>query len=163
MKLLAKRLTETAKLPKKDRPEDEGWDIFADESILCDAGVVTKVSTGIACAVEDEFIQTGSQADMDDEGNVTIQGYKKKYWLQLEGRSGMAFKGIFPVGGIVDNGYTGEIGVMLANMTGGAFTVNKGDKIAQLIIREHMEPELVEVEELEESDRGSKGYGSSGT
>jgi dUTP pyrophosphatase len=151
MKLLAKKLTDTAKLPEKGRSEDEGWDIFADENIVLKEGRVTKVSTGIACAVESEFLSW--------DGNKTNE---KHYWLQIEGRSGLAFKGIQPFGGIVDNGYTGEIGVMLANLSGGAYTVAKGDKIAQLVIRKHIESEVQEVDSLEESDRGDKGFGSSG-
>ena len=152
MKLLVKRLTNTAKLPNKDRPEDEGWDIFADENTVLKQGQVTKVSTGIACAVEDTYVR-------DIKGN--IKRIKDQFWLQIEGRSGLASKGVFPVGGIVDNGYIGEIGVMLANLSGEAYTVSKGDKIAQLVVRKHYDPTL-EMAILEETDRGDKGFGSSG-
>jgi dUTP pyrophosphatase len=161
MKLLVKKLTDTAKLPNKDRPEDEGWDIFADENIVLNAGGVTKVSTGIACAVEDEYVQVG-ECYRDNNGDTQQDSAYQKYWIQIEGRSGMASKGVFPVGGIVDNGYSGEIGVMLCNLTGTGFTITKGDKIAQLVIRKHYDPELTEVQSLEETDRGEKGFGSSG-
>jgi len=155
MKLQVQKLTNTATLPKKDRSEDEGWDIFADEDIVLKVGKVTKVSTGIACAVEDESVITGT-------GMFGPERELRQYWLQIEGRSGMASKGVFPVGGVVDNGYSGEIGVMLANMSGEGYSIAKGDKIAQLVIRKHYDPELVEVDSLGDSDRGGKGFGSSG-
>jgi dUTP pyrophosphatase len=63
---------------------------------------------------------------------------------------------------VLDSGYVGEIGVLLANLTGADYTITQGDKIAQLVIREHISMPIEEVTELPDSDRGSKGFGSSG-
>lgn len=139
MKLKVKRLAPDAKLPYKKRDTDEGFDIHSNESLVLEANTTTKISTGIAA-----------------------QCSSKNYWLQLEGRSGMAVKGIFPIGGIIDVGYNGEIGVMLCNLSGESYTINKHDRIAQLVIREHIHVAVEEVDDFEESERGSSGFGDSG-
>jgi dUTPase len=152
--LFIKKLHPDAIVPCKKRNDDEGYDIFALEDTLLFDNRVTKVPTGIAawaCDVVDTFAK-GSREEI----------YYNNYWIQIEGRSGLASKGISPVGGIVDKGYTGEISVLLANLSGDHFKVEKGDKIAQLIIRDSHNCYVSEVQELPETDRGSRGFGSSG-
>ena len=64
--------------------------------------------------------------------------------------------------GLIDEGYTGSIVVKLYNNSGTDYTVNKGDKISQLVIVPILTPELEFVDELGETERGEKGFGSSG-
>jgi dUTP pyrophosphatase len=153
--LMVKRLTEDAILPRKDRDEDEGYDIFASEDVVIPPKSQEKVKTGIAAWAG------GISYEYPSSGTRIV--YENLYWLQIEGRSGLASKGIFPVGGIVDCGYRGEIMALLVNNSTHEFVIKKGDKIAQLVIREHIHCSVNEVEELPESDRNEKGFGSSGT
>lgn len=82
---------------------------------------------------------------------------------KIESKSGLNVKhGIVACGGVVDVGYTGSIVVKLYNLSDDQYTFNAGDKIAQLIIQRYENPELVQVDKLEETERGSGGFGSTG-
>jgi dUTP pyrophosphatase len=80
----------------------------------------------------------------------------------IRGRSGLASKGIFPVGGVIDSGYRGEVGVILYNSTDEVFIIERGDKIAQIEIRPVVQARFLQVEKLDDSDRGQAGFGSTG-
>lgn len=80
-------------------------------------------------------------------------------------RSSLAWKGgitVMNAPGTIDNGYTGELKVMLVNMSQAPYDIKKGDKIAQLIIQKVEKAEFMEVESLEESERSDGGFGSTG-
>ena len=84
---------------------------------------------------------------------------------QVRPRSGLALKygiTVLNTPGTIDAGYRGEIGVVLANFGESAFKVAKGDKIAQLVIAPVLQPEVVEAYEIDETDRGAGGFGSTG-
>ena len=84
---------------------------------------------------------------------------------QVRPRSGLAIKkGITVLNspGTIDSDYRGEIGVILINLSNEVFTVKNGDRIAQLIIAQHTSVVWEEVEQLEDSPRGSAGFGSTG-
>mgnify|MGYP001077650598 FL=1 len=84
---------------------------------------------------------------------------------QVRPRSGLAIKkGITVLNspGTIDADYRGEIGVILVNLSNEDFTINDGERIAQLVIAKHERAEWVSVEELSETDRGSGGFGSTG-
>ncbi|GFT96515.1 deoxyuridine 5'-triphosphate nucleotidohydrolase, mitochondrial [Nephila pilipes] len=79
-------------------------------------------------------------------------------------RSGLAVKNFIDVGaGVVDEDYRGNLGVVLFNFGSDPFKVNKGDRIAQFICEKISYPELEEVENLDETERGKGGFGSTGT
>jgi dUTP pyrophosphatase len=79
-------------------------------------------------------------------------------------RSGLAAKHHIDVGaGVVDEDYTGNVGVVLFNHAAKEFVINKGDRIAQLVCEKIEYPELEECESLEETERGAGGFGSTGT
>lgn len=81
----------------------------------------------------------------------------------LKSRSGLNVKhGIQSGEGVIDVGYTGSIRVKLYNHSGRWYTVNKGDKISQLVIMPILTPDLELVDELDETERGNNGFGSSG-
>lgn len=84
---------------------------------------------------------------------------------QVRPRSGLALKkGITVLNspGTVDADYRGEIGVILINLSDKPFVIEHGERIAQLVIAEHLQPQLVEVKELSSTDRGTGGFGSTG-
>jgi dUTP pyrophosphatase len=127
-------------VPKRSNPGDAGLDLYAYEDVFIPIGGRTIVKTGIAMEVPFGFVG------------------------KIEDRSSMASKGLKTSGGIIDHGYTGEIGVILTNqnITGTGYQIKKGDKIAQILINPIALPEIIPVTELSESERGDKGFGSSG-
>ena len=132
-----KLLTPTAKLPTRNNPTDAGLDLYADE----DTSIYKfgKVRTGIALSIPD--------------GHVA----------RIAPRSGLAVKwGIDTLAGVIDSSYRGEVVVVLSVAFNNTYSINQGDKIAQLLIQpvELWTPEL--VDELDETERGEKGFGSSG-
>lgn len=83
----------------------------------------------------------------------------------VNSRSGLAYKnGVFVLNspGIVDSDFRGEIGVILMNLGKETFVIKRGDRIAQLIITKYERAELIEVDTLEETERGNGGFGSTG-
>jgi dUTP pyrophosphatase len=131
-----------AKVPEKARGSDLGYDLFALEKTYLIPGKVTKVRTGIKIGFPN-----------------TIGGL-------LRDRSSMATKAeVFVVAGVIDPEYTGEIIVALFNPNadiGGTYVVEKGDKIAQMILIPSITVPTQVVETLEETSRGEQGFGSTG-
>lgn len=87
------------------------------------------------------------------------------YEAQVRPRSGLAFKhGITVLNspGTIDADYRGEIKVILVNLSKEEFIIENGERIAQMVIAAHEQAEWVEVTELEETDRGAGGFGSTG-
>lgn len=84
---------------------------------------------------------------------------------QVRPRSGLAAKKgitVLNAPGTIDADYRGEIGVILVNLSHEDFTINNGERIAQLVIAKHERAEWVSVEDLSETDRGEGGFGSTG-
>ena len=87
------------------------------------------------------------------------------YEAQIRPRSGLAYKKGVTVlysPGTIDADYRGEVGVLLVNNSTEAFVVEDGERVAQMVIAKHEQAELVEVNELIETDRGAGGFGSTG-
>ncbi|SEP80920.1 dUTP pyrophosphatase [Hyunsoonleella jejuensis] len=85
---------------------------------------------------------------------------------QVRPRSGLAAKKgitVLNAPGTIDADYRGEIGVILVNLSNEDFTIQNGERIAQLVIAKHERAEWAEVETLSETDRGEGGFGSTGT
>jgi len=85
---------------------------------------------------------------------------------QVRPRSGLAAKKgitVLNAPGTVDADYRGEIGVILVNLSNEDFTIENGERVAQLVIAKHERAEWVEVETLSETSRGTGGFGSTGT
>jgi dUTP pyrophosphatase len=141
IELRIKRLHEDAVLPERAYDGDAGLDLVADEAVELRPGQRAVVGTGLAVAIP-----------------VGYAGF-------VQPRSGLAAKhGITVVNapGLVDSGYRGEIRVVLLNTDAEeAFAVEAGMRIAQLVILPVPPVELVENEELPESERGVRGFGSS--
>ena len=87
------------------------------------------------------------------------------YEAQVRPRSGLAYKkGITVLNspGTIDADYRGEIGVILVNLSQEEFVIENGERVAQLVIAKHEQAQWVETENLEETDRGTGGFGSTG-
>lgn len=87
------------------------------------------------------------------------------YEAQVRPRSGLAIKhGITVINspGTIDADYTGEIGVILINLSNTPFTVEPGERIAQLVFSKYEQAEFIEVKELSETERGEGGFGHTG-
>jgi|APSaa5957512535_1039671.scaffolds.fasta_scaffold06370_5 dUTP pyrophosphatase len=134
------------------KPGDVGFDVSSVERIEIMPGCTQKVATGLKIA---DAIVTPNQ-------NQQVQ------FLKVEGRSGLASRGVFPVGGIIDPDYRGEIGIILHNSSKDTFVINKGDRIAQLVCyivlatSTFNKVRFTVADSVSKTDRGEKGFGSSG-
>ena len=87
------------------------------------------------------------------------------YEAQVRPRSGLAMKHgitVLNTPGTIDADYRGEVGVILVNLSGEAFTIEPGERIAQMVIARPEQPEVVEVTELSQTERGAGGFGHTG-
>ena len=140
MQIAVKKVDPRAKLPVYFYEGDAGMDLFALVDTVIPAVQRVSVRTGIAMAIP--------------------EGYAGLIW----DRSGMAAKsGIKSMGGVIDSNYRGEIKVVLHNLSTQPFTIEKGMRIAQMLIQKVEQKQILEVEELDDTIRGEKGFGSTGT
>ena len=141
IKLLIQRLGPDAVIPERAYPGDAGLDLAASERIEIGPGERAVVGTGLAVAIPEGYA-----------------GF-------VQPRSGLASRhGISVVNspGLVDSGYRGELRVVLLNTDRvDAFVIEPGMRIAQLVVLAIPHIELSEVEDLPESERGGRGFGSS--
>ena len=101
----------------------------------------------------------GTSAVVDTGVHIEIP---KGYYGKLESKSGLNVNhSIVSLGGTIDEGYTGSIKVKLYNL-GEDYTFKEGDKIVQFILQPYIAPELEIVDKLDDTERGSDGFGSSG-
>lgn len=133
-----KKLTDSSHVPTKGHPSDAGWDLYANENIQLWPEETKLISTGIAMSLP--------------------KGFVGLIW----DRSSMGVKGIHRHAGVIDSSYRGEVKVCLHNTTGELYKIKSGDRIAQLLIQETPIFRLHEVEELDSTERGSGGFGSTG-
>jgi dUTP pyrophosphatase len=137
-----RRLKVAARPPTQAHEGDAGYDLHAAEAVTIDPGERASVGTGIAVAIP------------DGQAGLVIP------------RSGLAARhGISVVNapGLIDSGYRGELCVLLLNTDRSEpFTVEPGDRIAQLVLVRVETEELEEVAELDETARGVGGFGSTG-
>jgi len=152
MSIKIKRLTETAKIPTKGSEYAAGFDLYADNfgnfknekewSLAILPGETVKIKTGVAVALPENT------------------------WGGIYARSGLATKkGLAPANkvGVIDSDYRGEIIVALYNHSGYQQMLHQGDRIAQLVIHEFKPYDFEEVDELDDTDRGEGGFGSTGS
>lgn len=141
MELRIKKLFETATLPTRKKAGDSGLDLHAylpDHSVELAPGKQDRIFVGIAIELP--------------------EGYE----AQVRPRSGMTNIGLVVPIGTIDNGYRGNIGVVVFNHSFKYHIIRHGDRIAQLVVCPVAYPAVVEVEELSETERGTDGFGSTG-
>lgn len=144
MRVKVKRLSATAALPVRGSGQAAGYDLCADiaEPLVIGPGETAKVATGLAFAIPNG------------------------YFGGIFARSGLSTKkGLRPANctGVVDSDYRGPVLVALHNDSGEARTIEPGERIAQLILLPYLAAEFEETEELDETERGAGGFGSTGS
>lgn len=132
------KLDNGAKMPTRAHETDAGLDIYARESQIVPARGSAKFDTGVHI-----------ELPMNAVG-------------MLKSKSGLNVKHGITSEGVIDVGYTGSIVAKLYNNSDEDYLVNAGDKITQLVILPYFTPELELVDTLEDTERGSNGFGSSG-
>jgi dUTP pyrophosphatase len=138
--LKVKKLAPEAIIPTKANKTDAGYDLYALEDVEIPAVNHKLIKTGISMAIP--------------------AGYVGLIWP----RSGLAYKnGLDVFAGVIDAGYRGDVGVILYNSrVTDHYQVKKGDRIAQIVFQKIKGFNLIEVDDLDESQRGEGGFGSSG-
>lgn len=142
--LKIKKLRDDAKIPKRATTGSAGMDLYAciDDEIEIKKHEIKLIPTGISIALEDE-----------------------RYVALIYARSGLAIKhGIAPANcvGVIDSDYRGEVCVGLTNFSNEPYVIKKDERIAQMVISPVELPEILEVEELDDTERSNGGFGSTG-
>lgn len=139
MFLRIQRTDDRAVIPGYTYAGDAGMDLTVIEHVILGPGEAADLATGLRIELP------------------------PGYWGRITGRSStMRRRGLLVNEGIIDNGYRGELYVYVRNLNGHDAVIEPGDRLAQLIVHTLQRPEVLEVERLAESDRGDKGFGSSG-
>ena len=141
--VLIKRLSKNIELPKYETNGSSGMDLSAniEKQIKIEPGKTSIIPTGISVSIP------------------------KNFEIQIRSRSGLAAKSQISVlnsPGTIDADYRGEVGIILINHSKKEFIVNNGDRIAQLVFNKFEQIEWSNVKELNETDRGTGGFGSTG-
>ena len=144
IEILIKRLSKNVNLPKYETEGSSGMDLAADitSTINIKPGESSIIPTGISVSIP------------------------VNYEIQIRPRSGLAAKNqisVLNTPGTIDADYRGEIKVILINLGNKTFKVEKGLRIAQMVLCPIEKAKIKEVEDLEKTDRGSGGFGSTGT
>lgn len=137
--LKVKKLDPAALLPRRAHDTDSGADLFALTRTVLPPQAVTHVHTGISI-----------ELPANTSGII---------W----GKSSVESKGIKAMAGLIDAPYRGEIIICMYNLTDREFVFEAGQKVAQLVVLPTLYPAIEEVQELSQTDRGSGGFGSTGT
>jgi dUTP pyrophosphatase len=138
MKLKVKRINREAKIPCWGHKGDAGLDLFSCQEYKLAPLESKAISTGIKVAIP--------------------EGYAGLVW----DKSGISLKSVHRLAGVIDSGYRGEVKVVLINLGEKPFFIEKGMKVAQMLIQPVVEGEVVEVNSLDETPRGEGGFGSTG-
>ena len=138
MQIKIKKIKEDAKLPQYMHPGDVGMDLYSMEEKILLPG-------------EHYFFYHGFALEFD-HGYAAI----------VKDKSSISKAGLHIMGGVFDAGYRGEYNTHLVNLSDKPYTIEKGDKVSQLIIYPVAIAELQEVEELSDSSRGTGAFGSTG-
>lgn len=141
MKIRIKKVDQSAIIPQYQSNEAAGFDLHSLGKYVLEPGERVLVSTGLAMALD------------------------KGYELQIRPRSGLAYKhGITVLNspGTIDSDYRGEVKVLLINHSDNQFVVESGERIAQGVLQEVIHADIEIVEELDDTERGSGGFGSTG-
>lgn len=141
MRLGFKFIHPDAVMPSYAHESDAGMDVRSVEDAEIAPGGRTLIKTGLVANIP--------------------QGFE----IQVRPRSGLALKHgvtVLNTPGTVDSGYRGEIGVILANFGDSPFQVRKGDKVAQFVVAPVTRAEVFQVDEVDTTDRGEGGFGSTG-
>lgn len=138
VKVKIKKLRPDAKIPITAIGNAAGFDIYSVEDVILQPGETKAVHSGIAMEIP--------------EGKAVF----------IWDRSGMGFKGIHRLGGLIDSDYRGEFNIILTNHTKEPYEIKKGDRIAQGVIQDYYKAEFEEAKELSGTERGEGWNNSTG-
>ncbi len=143
IEVLIKRLSKNIKLPKYETNGSSGMDLSAniEKKIKIEPGKTSIIPTGISVAIP------------------------KNFEIQIRSRSGLAAKSQISVlnsPGTIDADYRGELKVILINLSNETFVVERGARIAQMVLCPIVKAKFKEVDSLNDTDRGAGGFGSTG-
>jgi dUTP pyrophosphatase len=158
VKIKFKRLHPDAILPEYAHDGDSGFDLYSVEDIIIPSGIVKGVRTGLAVELPSPVLVASV---------FPAEYIQTTFELQIRPKSGLALKGlsVFNTPGTIDNGYRGELIVLLYSIYGLPHEIFKGDKIAQAVLVPVLSSpfiEITEVDSLGDTVRGNKGFGSTG-
>ncbi len=139
MKIQVKKIHPDAKIPQFALAGDAGMDLFSIQDVILKPGERISCQTGIAMKIPEGYV-----ALIWDKG-----GPSHKF-------------GIKTLGGVFDSNYIGEYLIGLVNLGQNDFKIEKGQKIAQVLIQKIEHPEIEEVDKIEKTNRGKDGFGSTG-
>jgi dUTP pyrophosphatase len=139
MKVKIKKLHKDAKVPAYANPGDAGIDLFAIKKYKIKPGQIGLIDTGLAFELPPKTVGL-----VWDKGSVAMK------------------RGLKSLGGVLDEGYRGELTIGLVNLSRKTYNIDKGDKVAQLLIQKVERANIKEVKKLSGSIRGVGRFGSSG-
>ncbi len=152
------KLDNGAFMPERAHDTDAGLDLRSKETKVVPAGGSAVFDTGVHV----ELPSFRYEEWMFIDGQFVSESNKTPTAGFLKSKSGLNVKHNITSDGVIDMGYTGSIVVKLYNHGAEDYEVHRGDKISQLVIIPVLTPEIKVVDELEDTDRGSNGFGSTG-
>ena len=147
LQIKVKRLTPTAILPTKAYAHDIGWDLYAD------------ASTSLIWAGPDWYVPPGHVLVIST--GIAVE-FPYGWGAYIRPRSSQGIKNIDIYGGVIDNGYRGELKVSVHNSSHLGVRYNPGDRVGQLVLTASPESVIIEVDELTQTELQHNGHGSSG-
>ena len=141
MQLLVRKLDPNAKLPTRAHDSDAGFDLYSPITVTIGVGATVNIPTGLAIALPEQTV-----------GLI----YPRS---SLGTRHGIVLSNTV---GVIDSGYRGQVMLVLTNNGDKPYTINARDRVAQMIVTPYLAPDVVEVDALPDSDRGTGGFGSTG-
>ncbi len=138
IKVYIRPLSERARLPERSHDGDAGWDLFSAEDVEIEPGATGVVPTDVSMEIP------------------------RGWYGQVKSRSGLGTKGVVVTAGVVDSTYRGNIKVVIINCGRKTLLLKRGDRIAQMVFLPVPDVEFIVVDSLEGSERGDKGFGSTG-
>ena len=136
-----KLLNESAILPEKQHDSDAGYDLYSIEDVVLKPNQIYKVKTGISIQIPNNY------------GGLVLprSGLSSKHGISL-----------INTPGLIDSGYRGELLIPLINHSSNEYKINQHERVAQLILIETPEVKIEVTNDLDDSDREAKGFGSTG-
>lgn len=141
IKVQIKRYFEDSKLPTRADSGSAGWDLYAYDDAVVQPGQTQMIASGIAVAIPNGYFG----------GIYNRSGLSTKHGIRLANCTA-----------VIDSSYRGMVGIPLHNDTDQPYKVTKGDRVAQMIIQPVPEVEWEEVDELDDTERGTGSFGHSG-
>jgi dUTP pyrophosphatase len=139
MKIQFQKLFPDTQLPSYTHPGDAGMDLYAHEDVVLAPGARAAVSLGFALAIPAGYVS------------------------RILDRSGLAINhGLHCLAGVIDSGYRGEYKAIIINLSQEEYKIEKGERVAQLLVQPVEICEIEEVKTLNETARGKGGFGGSG-